>query len=308
MGRDAACSSTPHAGTFVTTKPIPNSAAARVAALLSQLPTPRTGQTSGPATEEWARLFGLPSGSTPVALRFQIAHHLRTVADEIDRIEQALRRVSPVPASTYAPVLEYLREGIDVSRMMHTYEPHVTQYLHGTGALKYLQDTLVYLLPDEGPVAPPPALDKFREMLAQLISDATLTADVAPELRTFVLQMVESLQRALRDYAIAGEAAIRREIERLLWEWGRFEKANPKAKMSPVMQRTAAVLAGAVALVVGSEKSLDAAAKIPAHLRDLKAQVPLMREVLGLPATQKKLAAPPEPKRIPAVASPGNGN
>ena len=258
-----------------------HNAATRVAAALESAVAHAThlarARRDVPCAAVWAAAFHVRGARRPrpppppPPPRREVARNLLLLAGEIDEIERFLGARTQEPVALYAGTLRAIREGIDVAHITRPWD-EIRPFIAAEHALEYLRERAASLMGAHDVVPPPDALDRLRAQLAEIVSESHSTVDLPLPLRTFVLQVAESLNRALRDYDLVGEAAIRREVERLLWEWARVERRRRKAARKwPTLAKAVTTLATAAALIASLDKLLEAGSRLPHQIRELKA-------------------------------------
>lgn len=276
----------------------PHNAATRVAACLDRVAASAArlapARPALSALAVWADAFRVSPEAPDTARRREVARNLLLVADEVDIIERCLSSRPEVPAAVYAPMLARVRDGIDVAHLARPWA-EVEHRLRAGAARAYLRDTAAVLLGAQDAASAPEVLDRLRAQLADIVLESHATAGLPAPLRTFVLQVADSLTRALRDYDIVGEAAIRREVERLLWEWAHVERRTRKGRAWPTIAKVGVVLATAAGLVSNVERLLEAGLKLPALVRELRADLHNAGAVPETPDTPDAMPPPSSP-------------
>lgn len=285
----------------------PHNAATRTAACLDRVVASAARLTRArpapSALDVWAEAFGVPPNVPAAARCREVARNLLLVAGEVDAVENFLASRTHIPAAVYEPKLRRVRSAIDLAQLTKPWAEAAPLLAAGDVA-EYLRDTVAFLIGAQDAAPPSEALDRLRAQLADVVLESRAALGLPPPLRTFVAEVAESLTRAVRDYDIVGEAAIRREVERLLWEWAHVQphvrRRTRPAKAWPALAKAGVALATAAGLVSNVDRLLESGLKFPRLVREFRANVRDVTALVGNPAADPPPSEPPLPP--PALA------
>jgi hypothetical protein len=241
------------------------------------------------AVDVWSNVFEIEA--TGDDRLFEVTRRMALLRNQLRHAQDDTDAHKPRPEK-YQKLFESLFSAMRPGSLVHGWRGSAQ---HLTDDVMEALDRLAWELPTEEHLPSKESLKKLLENLDGMRRDVS-DWDLSPDLRRFVLQQLDSIVTAIRDYDIEGSVALRRAVERALWDLARFTSADgPTAQDDArAIERLKGIVAGVAAFGVAAGAQLAGFPAAVELMVNTMGMVPLAAAALGLSKDKA------EPKRLPA--------